>query len=89
MSIITFDTIVIFLGAILLLGMMWIYLLLKQRQKFKQLIDFAIEGLVISHKGRIVEINEQALKIFGGTDKQEILEKSMFDFIAPESKELV
>ncbi|WP_041959669.1 PAS domain-containing sensor histidine kinase [Sulfurospirillum arsenophilum] len=89
MSVITLDTIFIFLGALLLLGMMWIYLLLKQRQKFKQLIDFAIEGLVISHKGLVIEINEQALEIFGGTDKQEILKKSMFDFIAPESKELV
>lgn len=79
----------IILGAILLLGMMWIYFLLKQRQKFKQLIDFAIEGLVISHKGRVVEINEQALKLFGGTDKQEILGKEMIHFVAPDSRELI
>lgn len=76
-------------GVILFLTMLWIYLLTKQRQKFKQLIDFAIEGLIISHKGCVVEINDQALKLFGGSDKEEILGKSMFDFIAPVSKELV
>jgi len=89
MSTITFDTMLIILGGVLLLGILWIYLLTKQRQKFKQLIDFAIEGLIISHKGCVVEINAQALKLFGGTDKEEILGKSMFKFIAPESKELV
>lgn len=89
MSSLTPTSILLGLGIILLLGIMWIYLLLKQRQKFKQLIDFAIEGMVISHKGCVVEINAQALKIFGGTDKEEILGKSMFDFIAPESKALV
>lgn len=76
-------------GVILFLTTLWIYLLTKQRQKFKQLIDFAIEGLIISHKGCVVEINDQALKLFGGTNKEEILGKLMFDFIAPESKELV
>ena len=89
MSILTFDIILIVLGAMVLSGMMWIVMLLKQRQKFKQLIGFAIEGLVVSHKGRVIEINEQALKIFGGDNKEEILGKSMFDFIAPESKELI
>ena len=76
-------------GVILFVTTLWIYLLIKQRQKFKQLIDFAIEGLIISHKGCVVEINDQALKLFGGTNKEEILGKSMFDFIAPESKALV
>jgi PAS domain S-box-containing protein len=76
-------------GTILSLTMLWIYLLIKQRQKFKQLIDFAIEGMIISHKGCVVEINAQALKLFGGSDKEEILGKCIYDFIAPESKELV
>ena len=89
MSILTFDIILIVLGAMVLSGMMWIVMLLKQRQKFKQLIGFAIEGLVVSHKGRVIEINEQALKIFGGDNKEEIIGKSMFDFVAPESKELI
>jgi PAS domain S-box-containing protein len=85
------DHLVIFfsIGFILVFGIMWIYLLLKQRQKFKRLIDFAIEGLVISHKGRVVDINEQALKIFGGEYKEEILGKVMLDFVSPESRELV
>jgi len=89
MSIIALDSILIIFWVFSLLGMLWIYLLLKQRQKFKQLIDFAIEGLVISHKGRVVEINEQALKIFGGTDKQEILGKEMIHFVAQDSKALI
>ena len=77
------------LGFMLLLGIMWIYFLLKQRQKFKQIIDFAIEGMVVSYNGTIIEINEQALKIFQGTHKEEILGQSMLDLFAQESQELV
>ena len=77
------------LGLVLLCIIMWIYFLIRQRQKFKQLIDLAIEGLVISHKGRVVEINEQALTIFGGDDKEEILGKAVIDFVAPEFRALV
>lgn len=82
-------TLVFITGSILLFGILWIYFLLKQRQKFKQLIDFAIEGLVISHKGYVVEINEQALKIFGGESKEEIVGKKLLDFVAPESHALI
>lgn len=83
------DTMFSVLGVILLLGVMWIYLLLKQRQKFKQLIDFAIEGLVVSHKGRIVEINAQGLKLLGGIHKEDILGKNIIDFVASDSKTLI
>ncbi len=82
-------TILLFLALVLFVGFMWSYLRLKQHQKFKQLIDFAIEGLVVSHKGCIVEINEQALKLFGGESKEEMLGKSMIDFVAATSKKLI
>lgn len=85
----TLFNILWFLTLILFIGLLWIYLLLKQHQKFKQLIDFAIEGLVVSHKGRIVEINEQALKLFGGESKAEMLGKLMVDFVASEFKEQI
>ena len=77
------------MGLIFLCVVMWIYFLIRQHQKFKQLIDLAIEGLVISHKGRVVEMNEQALKIFGGNVKEEILGKKVIDFVAPECRALV
>lgn len=83
------TTLLFGLGLVLFLGSLWIYALLKQRQKFKQIIDFAIEGMVVSHKGIVVEINEQALKIFQGTRKEEFLGLPMLDFFAPESKQRV
>jgi len=76
-------------GFILIFGAMWIYLLLNQRQRFKQLIDFAIEGLVISHKDYVVEINTQALKFFGSENKEDIIGKHLLDFVAPESRDLI
>lgn len=89
MSPLILSAIVFSIGFILLVGILWIYLLLQQKRKFKKLIDFAIEGMVVSHKGRVIEINVQALKIFGGTDKEEILGRALIDFIAPESKALI
>jgi len=45
--------------------------------------------MIVSHKGYVVEVNVQALKIFGGTDKEEILGRPLIDFIAPESRALI
>jgi len=89
MSSLTLSATVFVVGFILLVGSLWIYLLTQQKQKFKQLIDFAIEGMIVSHKGYVVEVNVQALKIFGGTDKEEILGRPLIDFIAPESRALI
>jgi len=90
MSSLEYSTLFFIIGfLVLIFGMMWIYFLIRQRQKFKQLIDLAIEGLVISHKGRVVEINGQALKIFGGETKEEILGREVLEFVAPKFRELV
>lgn len=65
---------------------LWIYSLLQERKKFRQVIDFAIEGMIISHKGKIIEVNTQALKIFGYNTKEEAEGELLIHFIAEDSR---
>ena len=53
---------ILFVTILFAIGGLWIYSLLQERQKFRQVIDFAIEGMVISHKGNILDVNAQDRK---------------------------
>ena len=80
---------ILFVTILFAIGGLWIYSLLQERQKFRQVIDFAIEGMVISHKGNILDVNAQALKIFGYDEKSEMVGKPLIQFVADNSKENV
>lgn len=85
MSPLTSEFILFMMAAVLFFSGVSLYIVLKQRQKFKQLIDFAIEGMVISHQGVIIDMNAQAMKILGSHSKEAIIDKPIFHFVAPES----
>lgn len=62
----------------------------KRRQKrLSRFIDLTIDGIVLSSNGVIVEVNQQAISIFGSFSKYQLLGKNVLDFVAPQSKELV
>ena len=69
------------LGTAIVIGVGVIYFFIKQYQKLKYLIDTAIEGMVISENQRIVQINEQALRIVGIKHKNDVMGKSLFHFV--------
>ena len=61
--------------------------LIESEHRMKSLSEAAFEGILFSENGIIFDINEQMLDLLK-TKKENVLNKSLYDFIAPESKEL-
>ena len=55
----------------------------------RQLLNATIEGLVVVKDGICIDLNEQALKMFGSTERKDVVGKPMMKFIAPQSYETV
>jgi len=60
----------------------------KSEERFRQLANSTFEGILIHDKGVILDVN-QALTRLTGYDYEEAIGKSVFIFIAPESREVV
>jgi PAS domain S-box-containing protein len=60
----------------------------ESEERFNRLSEAAFEGIVISDKGKIIDVNNQLAKILG-YKPVEIIGKSAMEFVAPESRELV
>jgi len=60
----------------------------ESEERFRLLTDAAFEGICISENGRILDLNNQALKIFGCA-REEIIGKEILDWVAPESRKQV
>ncbi|MBL4652419.1 MAG: PAS domain S-box protein [Flavobacteriales bacterium] len=63
---------------------------LKQsEERFKQLSNLAIEGILFTENGKVVDVNEQYLRILEYDSLDEIIGKDLFDFVSEESEEFV
>jgi PAS domain S-box-containing protein len=62
--------------------------LTESEERYKTLSKASFEGVVLTEKGKVLEVNEQICKILG-CKKSELVGKSVMDFVAPESKEFV
>jgi PAS domain S-box-containing protein len=54
----------------------------------RDLVDAAFDALVIAHMGNVVFANRSFVEMYGGT-AEDVLGRSMLDFVAPESRETV
>lgn len=57
-------------------------------ERFRSLSEAAMEGILFTDKGRIVDSNEEMCKMFGSSLSENI-GKSIIDFISPEDRENV
>jgi len=57
-------------------------------ERFRHLADASFEGVVLSHQGRIVDCNEQLLKILRYR-REQVIGRALEDFITPQWRELV
>ena len=57
-------------------------------ERFKNLAAAAFEGIFISENGRLLDANEQGLKMFG-YERNEMIGKEIVELIAPESRAAV
>ncbi|HMD60331.1 MAG TPA: PAS domain S-box protein [Opitutaceae bacterium] len=60
----------------------------ESEERFRNLTAAAFEGIVISEKGRVIDINDQGLKLFG-CERREMIGRDILDFIGPESRQVV
>jgi PAS domain S-box-containing protein len=60
----------------------------ESEERFKNLSAAAFEGIFISENGRLLDVNEQGLKMFG-YKRGEIIGKQITELIAPESRATV
>ncbi len=60
----------------------------ESEERFRNLAGAAFEAIVISENGRIIEANEQALRMFGHT-REEMLGREITTLTPPESRALV
>src|SRR5262249_9794992 len=60
----------------------------ESEERFRNLTAAAFEGIGISENGRIVDANDQLLKMFG-YQREEIIGREVIDLVAPESRSIV
>jgi len=60
----------------------------ESEERFSVLSDASFEGIVLSDKGRIIELNEQLAGMLG-YERKELKGRTVESFVAPESLELV
>ncbi|HEV7231819.1 MAG TPA: PAS domain S-box protein [Bacteroidia bacterium] len=58
-------------------------------ERFRILSNASIEGIILSERGIIIDINERFLEIFGFEDRSEVLGRPVRDFIIRDSKNFV
>ncbi|HEY5227285.1 MAG TPA: MASE1 domain-containing protein, partial [Opitutaceae bacterium] len=56
--------------------------------RFRNLTEAAFEGVFITEKGLIIDVNDQGLELLG-YQRSEVIGKSVVDYVAPESRPLV
>ena len=63
-----------------------IQMALKESEKrYRHLVELSPDAILVHIKGKIVFVNESCLKLFGAVKQDEILNKSITEFIQPDS----
>ena len=59
------------------------------KEKYKHLMDFFPEPIIIHREGKVVYVNEKGAAFLNANNKREILGKMILDFVHPDDHELV
>jgi PAS domain S-box-containing protein len=60
----------------------------ESEERFRNLTEASFEGIVITEAGRILDINDQGLKMLG-YERAEMVGREAVEFVSPESRETV
>jgi len=61
----------------------------ESEDRFRKLVEISPDGVFIHQHGKIIFINEAALKIFGASQPEDIIGKFVLDLIHPDFRETV
>ncbi|HSY43402.1 MAG TPA: PAS domain S-box protein [Candidatus Acidoferrum sp.] len=59
----------------------------ESEERYRNLTQAAFEGVIITENGRILDMNEQMLKMFG-YERNEMIDRPIVDVVAPESRSI-
>ncbi|KJU84501.1 sensory transduction histidine kinase [Candidatus Magnetobacterium bavaricum] len=60
----------------------------ESEARFRQLADATFEGIAISERGRLLDVNTQLIEMLGYENVSEVIGKTALDFTAPQFHEL-
>jgi len=58
----------------------------ESEEKFRQLVEAAFEGVVITKKGKLIEVSNEFAEMFG-YEPSKLIDTSVADIVAPENRE--
>ncbi len=61
----------------------------ESEERYRNLASGTFEGIVITIRGKIVEVNEQCAQMLGFEKSSELIGRSLLEFVAPESLDIV
>ena len=56
--------------------------------RYRQLVELCPDGIFIQSQGKFVFVNPAAIKLYGATNAEELIGKSVVDFIHPDDREI-
>ena len=71
-------------GFLILLALMRYWHMRRSIRESRELLDSAMEGIVLHRNGRCVDLNESMIKMLGFPDRQSAIDANVFDWVAPE-----
>jgi PAS domain S-box-containing protein len=61
----------------------------ESEERYRKLVELCPDAIFIQNEGKFVYVNEAAVKFYGASAPQELLGKSIYDFVHPEFRDLV
>jgi PAS domain S-box-containing protein len=61
----------------------------ESEDRYRNLVEISPDAVILHHEGTMVYVNPAAVSLFGATKPEEILGKSVFEFIQPDYREIV
>ncbi len=63
---------------------------LKESEKrYRQLVELSPDAIIVHTKGKIIYVNEASLRLFGTSNRDDLINKSITNFLHPDSIDIV
>ena len=61
----------------------------ESEERYRQLVEFSPDGIIIHTEDRIAFINAAGAKILGATEPEQLIGKRMIDFVYPDDQQVI
>jgi PAS domain S-box-containing protein len=61
----------------------------ESEQRYRQLVDLSPDAIAVHSGGKIVFVNQAGIKLFGASAPEELIGRSIFDVVHPDSRDIV